>query len=613
MSFNRIKKKLELLERRQAANKSTENDLSCKDVSLLISQLKERFESCKQYIADKDSESVQSTLNSFIQSCFDNISTIYDLRFVCRYNLFFLITLVFNKTFMYRDWTFQMTKECQINPNGNLQLWSRGHFKTSIWTNGKTIQDVLISHGIKDEEEHINKELINIIYNYLFDEIKEKKFNYLKERYEFKEEACVGIFSATKKLAEAFLIEIKTEFETNDILKKLFFDILFESPALHSDRWSVQNGIQVKRNTNRKEATIEAWGLVIGQPTSKHFTICVFDDILTHDFVKTVYMNQVVINSFENAFNLGSHDGIFRAVGTRKHFSDAYSNMIERNVFKAVICSPFGKSNSFDDDIKKLRREEKPILLTTQQLNDIRIRCGENTFFAEIMQNPILSSELGLDFENIQKHFLNDYTNVSLYMYCDPANSKKKYSDYTCYIVIAIDKEDNILLIDGIRDRLKLSERWEEFYKLYLPYKNHIKNIFYEEIGMTSDSDHFKVMMNNIGHFFFNKFEVIRSTTNKDDRIRKMQPFFKQKKIFLPASLMKKTIDNRIYDLCSVFIKEEVSKYPNPDHDDMLDNFARCVEHLSNGKISSIVNDGEDLDDFYNVRKFNEQKIARYI
>lgn len=217
MSLNNLKKKLSLLEQKHESLKSNSDDLSNKDITHVLVELKKRFIECKEYILDKEYVQVQEEINNFIQSCLDNISTIYDLRFICRYNLFFLITLVFKKKFMYRYWTFLMTKECQLNPNGKLQLWSRGHFKTSIWTNGKTIQDVLLSHGMKDKESDVNKDLVNIVYDYLLTNKESNKFDHLLNRFSFKEEACVGIFSATKKLAEAFLIEIKTEFEINSI------------------------------------------------------------------------------------------------------------------------------------------------------------------------------------------------------------------------------------------------------------------------------------------------------------------------------------------------------------------------------------------------------------
>jgi hypothetical protein len=88
-------------------------------------------------------------------------------------------------------------------------------------------------------------------------------------------EITVGIFSHTRPIAKAFLRQIKREFETNEQLKALFPEILYANPAAESPKWSEDEGITVKRSSNPKEATVEAWGLVDGQPTSKHYRLLI--------------------------------------------------------------------------------------------------------------------------------------------------------------------------------------------------------------------------------------------------------------------------------------------------------------------------------------------------
>ena len=78
----------------------------------------------------------------------------------------------------------------------------------------------------------------------------------------------MGIFSHTRPIAKGFLRQIKRELEGNNVLKALFQDILHADPQHQSPKWSEDDGIIVKRKTNPKEATVEAWGLVDGQPTS---------------------------------------------------------------------------------------------------------------------------------------------------------------------------------------------------------------------------------------------------------------------------------------------------------------------------------------------------------
>ena len=70
-----------------------------------------------------------------------------------------------------------------------------------------------------------------------------------------------------KPIAQAFLRQIKEEFENNDRLKEAFLDVLYAFPRQSSTdgrpaMWSLDGGIIVKRKSNPKEATVEAHGLL---------------------------------------------------------------------------------------------------------------------------------------------------------------------------------------------------------------------------------------------------------------------------------------------------------------------------------------------------------------
>ena len=145
---------------------------------------------------------------------------------------------------------FNRIREVEESPDGHLDLWARGHYKSTIITYAKTIQDILSSHG------------------------DDPLFHWRGAQPTF----C--IFSHTRPIAKAFLRQIKQEFQYNEKLKDLFPDILYARPEIDSPKWSEDMGIVVIRKSNPKEATVEAWGLVDGQPTSKHFNILVYDDVV---------------------------------------------------------------------------------------------------------------------------------------------------------------------------------------------------------------------------------------------------------------------------------------------------------------------------------------------
>ncbi|MEO1330834.1 MAG: hypothetical protein AAFW46_14355, partial [Pseudomonadota bacterium] len=164
------------------------------------------------------------------------------VRHLALTDLFFLGVYVLNRPDANNGWVFARAREVQAAPNGYLDLWARGHYKSSIITNWLTIQDIL-----NDPE------------------------------------MTFGFFSHTRPIAKAFLRQIKQEFERNEWLRELFPDILWDNPRAQAPKWSEDEGIIVKRRGNPKESTVEAWGLVDGQPTSKHFSLLHYDDVVTRE------------------------------------------------------------------------------------------------------------------------------------------------------------------------------------------------------------------------------------------------------------------------------------------------------------------------------------------
>jgi hypothetical protein len=208
---------------------------------------------------------------------------------------------------MERQWLFERCREVQAGPNGYLDLWSREHYKSTIITYGKSIQDILASHGDDPLPVWDGREV------------------------------TIGIFSHTRPIAKGFLRQIKQEFEANDVLRDLFPDIFWPNPRRDAPKWSEDDGIIVRRKSNPKEATVEAWGLVDGQPTSKHFLILNYDDIVTRESVTTPDMIAKTTSALELSYNLGAHGGHKRFIGTRYHYNDSYKTLMDRGTAKPRI------------------------------------------------------------------------------------------------------------------------------------------------------------------------------------------------------------------------------------------------------------------------------------
>lgn len=120
-------------------------------------------------------------------------------------------------------------------------------------------------------------------------------------------EITICILSCTKPTAQAFLTQIQQEFERNERLCEVYEDVLWRNPRKEAARWSRDNGIVVKRKGNPKEATVEAWGLVDGQPIARHYDLLDYDDIVVPEFVTNPEMIKKVTQRWELSDSLGKH------------------------------------------------------------------------------------------------------------------------------------------------------------------------------------------------------------------------------------------------------------------------------------------------------------------
>ena len=460
------------------------------------------------------------------------------LRELCRTDLFFLLWYGLGRYDIFNQWLLDRCIEVQNEPNECLDLWSREHYKSTIITFALTIQDIISSHGDNPDPKWKGREV------------------------------TVGIFSATRPLAKGFLRQIKMELEQNIVLKKLFPDILYDDPKGEATKWSEDDGLIVKRKTNPKEATVEAWGVVDAQPTSKHFLICVYDDMVTDTYVTTPEMIEKTNRAWELSINLGTEGGYRRYVGTIYHFNDTYRLMQQRGVAKVrkYPCTVDGTPTG------------KPVLKSQAEITMKYHTMGAYTFASQMLLNPVSDTLMGFRREWLRYYQGSDGSGMNIYIICDPANEKKRTSDYTVFAVIGLASDENYYLLDLVRDRLSLTQRADTLFKLHKKFKKYHRGLTvgYEKYGMQADISHMEDRMQRENY----RFDIIPLGGNmpKNDRIKMLQPVFEQKRFYLLESCFKTDYQGRTQDLIDIFLNEEYDSFPVPVHDDMLDCMARILD-----------------------------------
>lgn len=400
-------------------------------------------------------------------------------------------------------------------------------------------------------------------------------------------EATIAIFSFTRQLAKRFLNQIKRELETNELLKAISWDfglganIFWANPEKEAPYWALNEGIVVNRRGNPREGSVEAWGLVEGMPTGRHFLLRLYDDVVVKDSTTTTDQIQKTTEAWNLSQALGMPGGQASYTGTFYKFGDTYTSMLEAGVRLRLRPCYEIKKLVLDEDkgyVKDLVVDpDKPVFFSKEHLLETEKAMSPSTWGTQYLCDPRAGEERGFVEEWIMRYKSSpeqEARGKSIYIVVDSANSKKKGSSYTSMWVIGLGPDRNYYILDGVRDRMNLEERIKELFKLHRRWDP--VGVLYERYGMMADIPYAKLEMER-QHYRFRITEV-GGHVAKDDRIERLIPLFKSGQVFMPKEIRKTRVDGTRYDLLKEFIDEEFTKWPASDTADMLDSMARIAE-----------------------------------
>jgi len=340
-------------------------------------------------------------------------------------------------------------REVEDGPETNtVDIWARGHGKSTVITGAEIIQRVL-----RDPEERV----------------------------------C--IMSHKAPAAKAFLRRIKHQFETNERLKLIFPDVLWENPHRDSPKWSEDEGIILKRTGIYTEATVEAAGLIEGMPTGKHYTYRVYDDIMVQDYVKSPERMRELESKFKMSEYLSSPPHHNRVIGTFYHHSDILVNLVSMMDDEGEPVYHFRKKPAVDE-------EGVPHMMSMQEIK--KLKMDRDSFRTQYLLDPTPSSDMKLrpsDLRYVKKSDIPK--DLMIYMTVDPAGDAKRGSDSWAMWVIGVDPETDevgahdIYLLNGLVSPLGESEGIEEIARMYLK-AGVVQKLGIEKVGLSTAEVHIK-------------------------------------------------------------------------------------------------------------------------
>lgn len=418
------------------------------------------------------------------------------------------------------------------NPTRRLWLWSRGFFKTSLLTEAHTLWLIVNNPDIR-----------------------------------------ILIVSYTLEVAKKPLGAIRNHFTSNEDFRFFFKEFCpTASPEGKIEFGTTENMTVPNRTRAMKEPTLMCAG-VGTNITGLHFDYMKIDDLVNKDSVTNETQIQTSKDYYSLLRPIFDNPTIPRedVIGTIYHFNDLHSCLIKNQEFEHSFI-PVHDENGVFIFPERIDKKGYEGICLDPSMNTYDIQ-------SQYLLNPIDPSQRKFKDEWV-KYYDKLPDGLSEYLLCDPASAVKKKSDYTVMMRLGLDKDMNIYLLDGIRDRLLANERVEAYVSMAKRAKR-LKGAKYEVLGGRHGD-----LENICDRFLSERLHITPQETkstnaSKQDRIeQRLVGQFHAGKILLPKSMQRVyKFSGKSYDFTDELLLE-FKQFPFSEHDDILD----CLSQLFDGE-----------------------------
>lgn len=385
----------------------------------------------------------------------------------------------------------------------------------------------------------------------------------------------IMIGSKTQTQASAFLKEIRTHFEQNVNLIRIFGDWKKSRDNVWNDKEFTVN----RRTVIKKEATVSALG-ASGAVVSKHFDIIIGDDLVGFENARTEAQRKVLKEWFYSSlYPTLEPDGEIHILGTRYSPMDLYEDLIKSKNYKVnvqqAITVKDGQEYSLWESkfslekLRSIREEAGLIIFNMQYQNNTELAKGK--IFKYKYFKHFEEYDIDYDLNRVRVKVLDSqgvpyWIPVRIYMGADLAISEDETSnnDYFVLTVIGVDKNKNVYVLDYLKERLTFNAQLNAI----LDYgKNKFPMV--ERIGVET-VQYQKSLSQEIRRLSL--LPVINIQTSKDKVTRAMRrsALFENGKVWFRIGM-----DD---------LEECLLLFPEVDHDDLFDglDFALTVADQGN-------------------------------
>lgn len=385
----------------------------------------------------------------------------------------------------------------------------------------------------------------------------------------------IMIGSKTQTQASAFLKEIRTHFEQNVNLIRIFGDWKKSRDNVWNDKEFTVN----RRTVIKKEATVSALG-ASGAVVSKHFDIIIGDDLVGFENARTEAQRKVLKEWFYSSlYPTLEPDGEIHILGTRYSPMDLYEDLIKSKNYKVnvqqAITVKDGQEYSLWESkfslekLRSIREEAGLIIFNMQYQNNTELAKGK--IFKYKYFKHFEEYDIDYDLNRVKVKVLDSqgvpyWIPVRIYMGADLAISEDETSnnDYFVLTVIGVDKNKNVYVLDYLKERLTFNAQLNAI----LDYgKNKFPMV--ERIGVET-VQYQKSLAQEIRRLSLLPVVNIQTSKDKVTRAMRRSALFENGKVWFRIGM-----DD---------LEECLLLFPEVDHDDLFDglDFALTVADQGN-------------------------------
>lgn len=385
----------------------------------------------------------------------------------------------------------------------------------------------------------------------------------------------IMIGSKTQTQASAFLKEIRTHFEQNVNLIRIFGDWKKSRDNVWNDKEFTVN----RRTVIKKEATVSALG-ASGAVVSKHFDIIIGDDLVGFENARTEAQRKVLKEWFYSSlYPTLEPDGEIHILGTRYSPMDLYEDLIKSKNYKVnvqqAITVKDGQEYSLWESkfslekLRSIREEAGLIIFNMQYQNNTELAKGK--IFKYKYFKHFEEYDIDYDLNRVRVKVLDSqgvpyWIPVRIYMGADLAISEDETSnnDYFVLTVIGVDSNKNVYVLDYLKERLTFNAQLNAI----LDYgKNKFPMV--ERIGVET-VQYQKSLAQEIRRLSLLPVVNIQTSKDKVTRAMRRSALFENGKVWFRIGM-----DD---------LEECLLLFPEVDHDDLFDglDFALTVADQGN-------------------------------